>query len=87
MFYAHREEWTEAIQAVADKLQKQEEDRMNCSSSPNLDITEDDEMDTSLSHPKRRVVRAITAVYEIKCLKQPLILQKVLHSTSISLAK
>ncbi|XP_072368866.1 RAC-gamma serine/threonine-protein kinase isoform X5 [Scyliorhinus torazame] len=50
-----REEWTEAIQAVADRLQKQEEDRMNCSSSPNLDITGEDEMDTSLSHPKRKV--------------------------------
>ncbi|XP_059504701.1 RAC-gamma serine/threonine-protein kinase isoform X4 [Chiloscyllium punctatum] len=50
-----REEWTEAIQAVADRLQRQEEDRMNCSSSPNLDITGEDEMDTSLSHPKRRV--------------------------------
>ncbi|XP_078085643.1 RAC-gamma serine/threonine-protein kinase isoform X3 [Mustelus asterias] len=51
-----REEWTEAIQAVADRLQRQEEDRMNCSSSPNLDITGEDEMDTSLSHPKRRVL-------------------------------
>ncbi|XP_072906584.1 RAC-gamma serine/threonine-protein kinase isoform X5 [Hemitrygon akajei] len=50
-----REEWTEAIQAVADRLQRQEEDRMNCSSGPNLDITGEDEMDTSLSHPKRRV--------------------------------
>ncbi|XP_067901497.1 RAC-gamma serine/threonine-protein kinase isoform X4 [Heterodontus francisci] len=50
-----REEWTEAIQAVADRLQRQEEDRMNCSSSPNLDITGEDEMDTSLSLPKRRV--------------------------------
>uniref|UniRef100_A0A4W3K6V6 non-specific serine/threonine protein kinase n=1 Tax=Callorhinchus milii TaxID=7868 RepID=A0A4W3K6V6_CALMI len=50
-----REEWTEAIQTVADRLQKQEEDRMNCSSSPNPDITGEDEMDTSLSQPKRRV--------------------------------
>ncbi|XP_032881743.1 RAC-gamma serine/threonine-protein kinase isoform X2 [Amblyraja radiata] len=64
-----REEWTEAIQAVADKLQKQEEDRMNCSSSPNLDITEDDEMDTSLSHPKRRVDEVAHTLTESRVLK------------------
>ncbi|XP_069787001.1 RAC-gamma serine/threonine-protein kinase isoform X8 [Narcine bancroftii] len=64
-----REEWTEAIQAVADRLQRQEEDRMNCSSSPNLDITGEDEMDTSLSHPKRRVDEVAHTLTESRVLK------------------
>ncbi|XP_078261482.1 RAC-gamma serine/threonine-protein kinase isoform X2 [Rhinoraja longicauda] len=64
-----REEWTEAIQAVADRLQRQEEDRMNCSSSPNLDISGEDEMDTSLSHPKRRVDEVAHTLTESRVLK------------------
>lgn len=50
----YREEWTEAIQAVADRLQRQEEERMNCSPTSQIDNIEE-EMDASTTHHKRKV--------------------------------
>ncbi|KAG8523459.1 RAC-gamma serine/threonine-protein kinase, partial [Galemys pyrenaicus] len=48
-----REEWTEAIQAVADRLQRQEEERMNCSPTSQIDNIGEEEMDASTTHHKR----------------------------------
>ena len=50
-----REEWTEAIQAVADRLQRQEEERMNCSPTSQIDNIGEEEMDASTTHHKRKV--------------------------------
>ncbi|MEE6475280.1 hypothetical protein FKM82_010680, partial [Ascaphus truei] len=50
-----REEWTEAIQAVADRLQKQEEERMSCSPTSQIDNICEEEMDASTTHHKRKV--------------------------------
>uniref|UniRef100_A0A8C9CEY8 PH domain-containing protein n=1 Tax=Phocoena sinus TaxID=42100 RepID=A0A8C9CEY8_PHOSS len=49
-----REEWTEAIQAVADRLQRQEEERMNCSPTSQIDNIGEEEMDPSTTHHKRK---------------------------------
>ncbi|CAB1313261.1 unnamed protein product [Coregonus sp. 'balchen'] len=50
-----RDEWTEAVQIVADKLQRQEEERIQCSPTSQIDnIGELEEMDTSTSHHKRK---------------------------------
>lgn len=51
----YREEWTEAIQAVADRLQRQEEERMNCSPTSQIDNLGEEEMDASTTHHKRKV--------------------------------
>uniref|UniRef100_A0A4W5NTY8 non-specific serine/threonine protein kinase n=1 Tax=Hucho hucho TaxID=62062 RepID=A0A4W5NTY8_9TELE len=52
-----RDEWTEAIQIVADKLQRQEEERIQCSPTSQIDnIGELEEMDTSTSHHKRKTM-------------------------------
>ncbi|MBN3324097.1 AKT3 kinase, partial [Atractosteus spatula] len=51
-----REEWTEAIQTVADKLQRQEEERMSCSPTSQIDNIGEEEMDTSTSHHKRKTM-------------------------------
>ncbi|RXM99562.1 RAC-gamma serine/threonine-protein kinase [Acipenser ruthenus] len=51
-----REEWTEAIQTVADRLQRQEEERMNCSPTSQIDNIGEEEMDTSTSHQKRKTM-------------------------------
>ncbi|XP_073904889.1 RAC-gamma serine/threonine-protein kinase isoform X7 [Castor canadensis] len=51
-----REEWTEAIQAVADRLQRQEEERMNCSPTSQIDNAGEEEMDASTSHHKRKTM-------------------------------
>ncbi|KAG2467115.1 AKT3 kinase, partial [Polypterus senegalus] len=51
-----REEWTEAIQAVADRLQRQEEERMSCSPTSQIDNIGEEEMDTSTSHHKRKTM-------------------------------
>ncbi|XP_023849575.1 RAC-gamma serine/threonine-protein kinase [Salvelinus sp. IW2-2015] len=52
-----RDEWTEAIQIVADKLQRQEEERIQCSPTAQMDnIGELEEMDTSTSHHKRKTM-------------------------------
>ncbi len=46
-----REEWTKAIQAVADSLQKQEEERMDSSPDPM-------DMEMYLSKPRLKVVES-----------------------------
>ncbi|CAM4536624.1 RAC-gamma serine/threonine-protein kinase isoform X1 [Lepidochelys kempii] len=51
-----REEWTEAIQAVADRLQRQEEERMNCSPTSQIDNIGEEEMDASTTHHKRKTM-------------------------------
>ncbi|RLW07117.1 hypothetical protein DV515_00004323 [Chloebia gouldiae] len=50
------EEWTEAIQAVADRLQRQEEERMNCSPTSQIDNIGEEEMDASTTHHKRKTM-------------------------------
>lgn len=50
-----RDEWTEAIQMVADKLQRQEEERIQCSPTSNIDNMVEEEMDISTTHHKRKV--------------------------------
>ncbi|XP_053460335.1 RAC-gamma serine/threonine-protein kinase isoform X1 [Nycticebus coucang] len=51
-----REEWTEAIQAVADRLQRQEEERMNCSPTSQIDNVGEEEMDASTTQHKRKTM-------------------------------
>lgn len=52
-----RDEWTEAIQMVADKLQRQEEERIQCSPTSNIDNLVEEEMDISTTHHKRKVAQ------------------------------
>lgn len=52
-----RDEWTEAIQMVADKLQRQEEERIQCSPTSNIDNMVEEEMDISTTQHKRKVTR------------------------------
>lgn len=40
---------------VADKLQRQEEERIQCSPTSQIDNLGEEEMDTSISHHKRKV--------------------------------
>uniref|UniRef100_M4AH98 non-specific serine/threonine protein kinase n=1 Tax=Xiphophorus maculatus TaxID=8083 RepID=M4AH98_XIPMA len=51
-----RDEWTEAIQMVADKLQRQEEERIQCSPTSNIDNMVEEEMDVSTTHHKRKTM-------------------------------
>uniref|UniRef100_A0A4W4ETI6 non-specific serine/threonine protein kinase n=1 Tax=Electrophorus electricus TaxID=8005 RepID=A0A4W4ETI6_ELEEL len=51
-----RDEWTEAIQTVADKLQRQEEERLQCSPTSQIDNIGEEEMDVSISHHKRKTM-------------------------------
>uniref|UniRef100_A0A8C5AIL0 non-specific serine/threonine protein kinase n=1 Tax=Gadus morhua TaxID=8049 RepID=A0A8C5AIL0_GADMO len=50
-----RDEWSEAIQMVADKLQRQEEERIQCSPTSHMDNMAEEEMDISTTHHKRKV--------------------------------
>lgn len=52
-----REEWTTAIQTVADGLKRQEEEMMDCRSGSPSDNSGAEEMEVSLAKPKHRVVR------------------------------
>lgn len=56
-----RDEWTEAIQMVADKLQRQEEERIQCSPTSNIDNMVEEEMDISTTHHKRKVAWLLSA--------------------------
>ncbi|XP_055083073.1 RAC-gamma serine/threonine-protein kinase isoform X2 [Periophthalmus magnuspinnatus] len=51
-----RDEWTDAIQTVADKLQRQEEERIQCSPTSNIDNMVEEEMDISTTHHKRKTM-------------------------------
>ncbi|KAF3841868.1 hypothetical protein F7725_023819, partial [Dissostichus mawsoni] len=51
------DEWTEAIQMVADKLQRQEEERIQCSPNTNIDNMVEEEMDISTTHHKRKSLK------------------------------
>ncbi|GAA6109978.1 RAC-gamma serine/threonine-protein kinase isoform X1, partial [Tachysurus ichikawai] len=51
-----RDEWVEAIQMVADKLAKQEEEGILCSPTTQIEIVNEEEMDTSISHHKRKTM-------------------------------
>ncbi|KAM7385378.1 hypothetical protein PAMP_001465 [Pampus punctatissimus] len=51
-----RDEWTEAIQTVADKLQRQEEERIQCSPTSNIDNMVEEEMDITTTHHKRKTM-------------------------------
>lgn len=52
-----REEWTTAIQTVADGLKRQEEELMEFRSGSPSDNSGAEEMEVSLAKPKHRVVR------------------------------
>ncbi|XP_019654081.1 RAC-gamma serine/threonine-protein kinase isoform X4 [Ailuropoda melanoleuca] len=68
-----REEWTEAIQAVADRLQRQEEERMNCSPTSQIDNIGEEEMDASTTHHKRKdeVAHTLTESRVLKNTRHP----------------
>uniref|UniRef100_A0A8C1EJ53 non-specific serine/threonine protein kinase n=1 Tax=Cyprinus carpio carpio TaxID=630221 RepID=A0A8C1EJ53_CYPCA len=51
-----RDEWVEAIQMVADKLAKQEEEGILCSPISQIENVNEEEMDTSTSHHKRKTM-------------------------------
>ncbi|TSK18038.1 RAC-gamma serine/threonine-protein kinase [Bagarius yarrelli] len=51
-----RDEWVVTIQMVADKLAKQEEEGILCSPTTQIEIVNDEEMDTSISHHKRKTM-------------------------------
>lgn len=50
-----RDEWAEAIQMVAESLAKQEEEGILCSPTSQIENVNEEEMDTSISHYKRKV--------------------------------
>ncbi|XP_071385984.1 RAC-gamma serine/threonine-protein kinase isoform X3 [Centroberyx affinis] len=50
-----RDEWAEAIQMVAESLAKQEEEGILCSPTSQIENVNEEEMDTSISHHKRKV--------------------------------
>uniref|UniRef100_S4RTA2 non-specific serine/threonine protein kinase n=1 Tax=Petromyzon marinus TaxID=7757 RepID=S4RTA2_PETMA len=50
-----REEWLRAIQTVADRLQQQEDETMDCKPSSPEDGSSTEQMDTILSKPKSKV--------------------------------
>lgn len=51
-----REEWTKAIQTVADSLKKQEEEMMDFRSGSPSDNSGAEEMEVSMTKPKHKVV-------------------------------
>lgn len=66
-----RDEWAEAIQMVAESLAKQEEEGILCSPTSAIENVNEEEMDTSISHYKRKVTcrRIIApALYRKSCL-------------------
>lgn len=52
---SYRDEWAEAIQMVAESLAKQEEEGILCSPTSQIENVNEEEMDTSISHYKRKV--------------------------------
>lgn len=56
---SYRDEWAEAIQMVAESLAKQEEEGILCSPSSQIENVNEEEMDTSISHYKRKVETAL----------------------------
>lgn len=61
-----RDEWAEAIQMVADSLAKQEEEGILCSPTSQIENVNEEEMDTSISHYKRKVSRYQDAVFRTR---------------------
>ncbi|KAJ4918391.1 hypothetical protein JOQ06_022056 [Pogonophryne albipinna] len=51
-----RDEWAEAIQTVAESLAKQEEEGILCSPSSAIENVNEEEMDTSIGHYKRKTM-------------------------------
>ncbi|XP_076851713.1 RAC-gamma serine/threonine-protein kinase isoform X4 [Brachyhypopomus gauderio] len=68
-----RDEWTEAIQMVADKLQRQEEERLQCSPTSQIDNICEEEMDISIIHHKRKdeVAHTLTESRVLKNTRHP----------------
>lgn len=56
IFWFLREEWTKAIQTVADSLKKQEEEIMDFRSGSPSDNSGAEEMEVSMTKPKHKVV-------------------------------
>uniref|UniRef100_A0A3Q4G993 V-akt murine thymoma viral oncogene homolog 3b n=1 Tax=Neolamprologus brichardi TaxID=32507 RepID=A0A3Q4G993_NEOBR len=57
-----RDEWAEAIQMVAESLAKQEEEGILCSPTSQIENVNEEEMDTSISHYKRKVETALILI-------------------------
>uniref|UniRef100_A0A8D3C8I7 non-specific serine/threonine protein kinase n=1 Tax=Scophthalmus maximus TaxID=52904 RepID=A0A8D3C8I7_SCOMX len=51
-----RDEWAEAIQMVAESLAKQEEEGILCSPASQIENVNEEEMDTSIGHYKRKTM-------------------------------
>uniref|UniRef100_A0A672Z0R3 non-specific serine/threonine protein kinase n=1 Tax=Sphaeramia orbicularis TaxID=375764 RepID=A0A672Z0R3_9TELE len=51
-----RDEWAEAIQMVAESLAKQEEEGILCSPTSQIENVNEEEMDTTISHYKRKTM-------------------------------
>uniref|UniRef100_A0A3Q2E9W0 V-akt murine thymoma viral oncogene homolog 3b n=1 Tax=Cyprinodon variegatus TaxID=28743 RepID=A0A3Q2E9W0_CYPVA len=63
-----RDEWAEAIQMVAESLAKQEEEGILCSPTSQIENVNEEEMDTSISHYKRKVRRLYVHQKRPTCL-------------------
>lgn len=59
---SYRDEWAEAIQMVAESLAKQEEEGILCSPTSQIENVNEEEMDTSISHYKRKVETALILI-------------------------
>lgn len=60
---SYRDEWAEAIQMVAESLAKQEEEGILCSPTSQIENVNEEEMDTSISHYKRKVETALILIF------------------------
>lgn len=56
---------------VADKLQRQEEERIQCSPTSNIDNMVEEEMDISTTHHKRKVADVRAETRTRTCFKAP----------------
>uniref|UniRef100_A0A087X4S4 non-specific serine/threonine protein kinase n=3 Tax=Cyprinodontoidei TaxID=8087 RepID=A0A087X4S4_POEFO len=63
-----RDEWAEAIQMVAESLAKQEEEGILCSPTSQIENVNEEEMDTSISHYKRKFVQTMNDFDYLKLL-------------------
>lgn len=68
---SYRDEWAEAIQMVAESLAKQEEEGILCSPTSQIENVNEEEMDTSISHYKRKVETALILTSYFYCWNCP----------------
>uniref|UniRef100_A0A671TL31 non-specific serine/threonine protein kinase n=1 Tax=Sparus aurata TaxID=8175 RepID=A0A671TL31_SPAAU len=80
-----RDEWAEAIQMVAESLAKQEEEGILCSPTSQIENVNEEEMDTSISHYKRKVTSSQNVKQQLWLLYVRLTLEVVCRrSPSVS---